>query len=107
MKHNLTMEALADLLQVVKLHCPSPNNIPSTLFHFKKRFQDLQYTVQYHFYCNACLTEVPENCEVCSNQDCCYNFAEAKSLSSFIELPVGLQLKSILSRKLSFAYMFG
>ena len=107
MKHNLTMEALADLLQVVKLHCPSPNNIPSTLFHFKKRFQDLQYPVQYHFYCNACLTEVPENCEVCSNQDCCYNFAEAKSLSSFIELPVGLQLKSILSRKLSFAYMFG
>jgi len=33
-KHNLTMDALADLLKLVKLHCPAPNNVSSTRFHF-------------------------------------------------------------------------
>ena len=95
-KHNLTMDALADLLQLVKLHCPSPNNVPSSLYYFKKHFQELQYPVTYHYFCNACLMEISKNSEVCSNQECS---AEIKSLSSFIELPVGLQLKTILSRK--------
>ena len=95
-KHNLTVNALADLLQLVKLHCPSPNNIPSTLFHFKKEFQELQYPVIYHYYCNACLMEASEDAQVCSNQECS---TETNSYSSFIELPIGLQLKSILSRK--------
>ena len=35
MKHKLSIKALTDLLQIVKLHCSSPNNIPSSLFHFK------------------------------------------------------------------------
>ena len=35
MKHRITQEALADLLKVLQLHCPSPNNIPSTVYHFK------------------------------------------------------------------------
>ena len=99
MKHKLSREALADLLQIVKLHCPSPNNIPSSLFHFKKQFKDFQYPIKYHYFCNACLSEVPKNVEFCTNQDCSYSFTEAYSLSSFIELPVGLQLKSILERK--------
>jgi len=88
-KHNLTMDALTDLLQLVKLHCPSPNNIPSTLFLFKKHFQELQYPVIYHDYCNSCLMEISDNSEVCSNQECC---TVNKSVSSFIELPVRLQL---------------
>ena len=35
MKHKLSIKALTDLLQIAKLHCSSPNNIPSSLFHFK------------------------------------------------------------------------
>lgn len=30
MRHRLTKEALADLLQLIKLHCPSPNLCPAT-----------------------------------------------------------------------------
>ena len=99
MKHKLSREALADLLQILKLHCPFPNNVPSSLFHFTKHFKDFQYPVKYHYFCNTCLSEVPENAECCSNQDCSYSFAEGFSKSSFIELPIGLQLKSILERK--------
>ena len=96
MKHKLTREAIADLLQIVKLHCPSPNNIPSSLFHFKKQFKDFQYPIKYHYFCNTCLSEVPKSGEFCTNHDCNHSFAETNSLSSFIELPIGLQLKTIL-----------
>lgn len=105
MKHKLSMEALTDLLQIVKLHCPSPNNIPSSLFHFKKQFKDFQYPINYHYFCNVCLSEVPKDVEFCSNQACSYSFTEANSLSSFIELPVGLQLKSILERKSTILFL--
>lgn len=102
MKHKLSWEALADLLQIVKLHCPSPNNVPSTLFHFKKHFKDLQYPVQHHYFCSTCLSEVSENAKVCGNQECSCSSKEStgSSLSSFIEVPIDLQLKSILERKL-------
>ena len=99
MKHKLSMEALTDVLHIIKLHCPSPNDIPSTFFHFKKQFKDFQYPVKYHYFCNACLSEVPKTVEFCSNQACSYSFTKANSLSVLIELPVGLQLKSILGRK--------
>ena len=69
-KHKLSGEALADLLQILKLYCPSPNNTPSSLFRFKKQFNDYKYPVKHHYFCNACLSEVPENAEFCSNQDC-------------------------------------
>ena len=98
-KHKLSWEALADLLQLVKLHCPFPNNVPSTLFHFKKHFKDLEYPTKHHYFCSACLSEASENAKVCSNRECSCNLNESASLSSFIEVPVDLQLKSILERK--------
>ena len=88
MKHKLSWEALADLLQIVKLHCPFPNNVPSTLFHFKKHFKDLQYPTQHHYFCSTCLSEVSENAKVCGNRECSCSFNESNSFSSFIEVPV-------------------
>ena len=98
MKHKLSWEALADLLQIVKLHCPSPNNVPSTLFHFKKHFKDMQYPLQHHYFCSTCLCEVSENAKFCGNQECSFSSKELSSLSSFIEVPIDLQMKSILER---------
>ena len=101
MKHNLTREALGDLLSLLKLHCPSPNTCPSTLYHFKKHFQDLQYKPIMHNFCNNCFQEITVNVSesvgsaTCTNSLCKNDLTE-KSLSSFIELPVELQLKSIL-----------
>ena len=65
MKHKLSWEAVADLLQIVKLHCPSPNNVPSTLFHFKKYFKDMQCPVQHHYFCSTCLSEISVNDKIC------------------------------------------
>ncbi len=38
MRHNLTQEALADLLQLLNLHCPSPNQCPSSVYLFNKQY---------------------------------------------------------------------
>ena len=43
MKHNITKDALADLLDLIKLHCPKPNTCPPTLYYFNKQFQNLYY----------------------------------------------------------------
>ena len=50
MKHRITQEALADLLQILQLHLPSPNNSPSTTYHFRKEFKDFQYPLIYHHF---------------------------------------------------------
>ena len=42
MKHNITKDALVDMLDLIRLHCPIPNMCPSTLYYFKKQFQCLR-----------------------------------------------------------------
>lgn len=37
-RHNLTEEGLSDLLQLMKLHCPVPNNCPATVYYFGNSF---------------------------------------------------------------------
>lgn len=99
MKHGITQEALADLLKVLQLHFPSPNNLPSTLYHFKKQFRSLQYPVTHHHFCSKCLAEVSKESEFCNSSYCCSDLTKPHSKSSFIEVPVDLQLKCILERK--------
>ena len=55
-QHNLTKEALADLLQLIKLHCPSQNQCLSLTYQFKKQFSDFQYSIIVHNFCSsACM----------------------------------------------------
>ena len=100
MKHRITQEALSDLLKVLQLHCPTPNNFPSTVYHFKKQFKDFQHPINYHYFCSKCLAEVSTESEVCDT--CKSSLIEVDAKSSFIEVPINLQLKCILERKHTF-----
>jgi len=98
MKHRITKEALADLLKVLQLHLPSANNAPPTLHHFKKEFKDLQYPLIYHHFCTKSL--MPTSIEkVSGNTLCKSSFSTHYSKSNFIEIPIHLQLRSILEHK--------
>ena len=102
MKHNLTREALKDLLHLIKLYCPSPNTCPNSLHHFKKNFHDMKYVTVTHSFCNSCFHEVTFDSEqpaICSNVLCKSELIDKKSVCSFLEIPVDLQLKSILESK--------
>ena len=45
-KHNLTYNAIDDLLDLLKLICPKPNEIPPTIYKLKKFFEKLQNNLQ-------------------------------------------------------------
>ena len=54
MWHNLTQEALADLLQFIALHFPSPNHCFPSVHLFNKQFDMLKHPVNFHCFCGAC-----------------------------------------------------
>lgn len=71
MRHQLTEEALADLLQLIKMHCPIPNQCPASVFLLKKHFPNLNYTVQLHHYCSRCMQGVDiGRHKICTNELC-------------------------------------
>lgn len=97
MRHNLTQEALGDLLQLIKLHCPSPNRCPSSVYQFKKGFPDLNYPITMHYFCSRCLHAIDDvTVKVCTNTSCNCDFSARDSLSSFIEVSLDSQLTVIL-----------
>jgi len=60
MKHKLTQEALGDLLELMKLHCPSPNKCHQSLYLFTKQFRELKLPVALHYFCSSCLWTIED-----------------------------------------------
>lgn len=50
MRHNLTKEALADLIQLVRLHSPTPVIIPPSLYLFEKQFRSFKIPTEVSLY---------------------------------------------------------
>lgn len=97
MRHQLTEEALADLLQLIKMHCPIPNQCPASVFLLKKHFPNLNYTVQLHHYCSRCMQGVDiGRHKTCTNELCKTDLGSCDAISAFIEVPIECQLKLIL-----------
>ena len=98
MRHNLTKEALLDLMKLLKLHCPSPNLCLSSVYHLQKQFPNLKYEAVFHYFCSNCLNSVTSNSKLCPNTACGVNLTVPNSISSFIELPLKPQFKVIIER---------
>ena len=102
MKHNLTLEAVKDLLMLIKLHCPSPNNCISSVYYLKKFFDDLQYPIIHHHVCNNCFALSNDLQSCCSNTDCLYDIHKDGNKSSFIQMLIEPQLQALLKSKPAF-----
>ena len=97
-RHNLTKEALADFLSILRLHCPLSNRCPATPYLFYKQFAELKYTTIFHYFCSVCLERLPDkNVTHCTNSACGIVLDDALK-SSFIEVPIDQQLQTILQR---------
>lgn len=98
-KHNITLEGLKDLLRLIKLHCPVPNECTTSLHRFRQQFPT--DSLVHHFFCNFCLQALESDSnDRCSNV-ACRKYLTKADCSSFIEVPLAPQLKKILERKLS------
>lgn len=100
MRHKLTDEGLADLLQLLKLHCPSPNHCLPSIYYFKKHFRDLDCPIQFHYFCSSCYQAVSEpQASRCPNPLCHSDITQPGARSSFIEIPISPQLQTLFQRE--------
>ena len=99
-RHNLTQEAIADLLSLLKIHCP-PNTVPTSFHSFQGQFPSLQLNHTVHYFCRCCLQQVPgKDVLTCPNNDCRKSLQEFRALSSFFEIPIEPQITNLLQRML-------
>ena len=102
LKHNLTQDALGDLLSLLRIHCPSPNECPPSVYKFRKHFGQLKYPINSHHFCSSCLWSIDDLSQVqsCPNPYCSKDVMfRKKAVSSFIEVPIEPQLKTFFERK--------
>ena len=99
-RHNLTQEAVSDLLKLLSIHLPTPNTIPKSLYCFQKKFPSLQYNLKLHYYCSSCLQQVDKkDVVICPNAQCRQSLQNYRALSTFFELPIETQIASLMGRK--------
>ena len=101
-RHHLSNQAQEDLLQLLQLHIPSNNLLPSSMYAFRKMSvssNNIDLEPIAHFYCQRCYTILSEDAMTCPNQ-CCATSMCPQSTPSFITLSIADQLKILLERKL-------
>ena len=101
-RHHLSTQAQEDLLQLLQLHIPADNLLPTSLYAFRK-LSSSSATVNlepvYHSYCQRCCTLVSDCTTTCPNP-CCAAAMCAQSTPSFITVSISEQLKILVEREL-------
>lgn len=100
-RHNLSGEALRDVVELINLHCPG--TLPSSKYLFNNSSSDYLGVCDFHFYCSLCkgyiecLEETPNECINCNT---IFNKEESlKEGQFFIVMPLENQLRSLLETK--------
>lgn len=103
MTEHLTWNALFNLLTLIYLHCPSPNNCVQTLRNLWGHFRNLKTPIEWHYYCHQCHnyigTEEPSRSSHCSSCKKEFNGGRSSSWQSFIVFPIIAQLSCFFKEK--------
>ena len=98
-KHNLSAEAIRNLLTLFSLTLLSSHCLPNTVNRFKNYFKSLRNPLCIHYYCAFCLMYIEsKTATTFPNGSYLQDLKKPKSLAYFIELPILEQLKCFLSR---------
>jgi hypothetical protein len=96
--HHLSDVAVMDLLQLISLHCPFPNNCTKSHFRYKrirnKTFSG-QPTKEKKLVCGSCGHETGSN--VCTNEECNKYQKTAFKPCQQITIPIAPQLQRLVS----------
>ena len=66
--NRLTDSGTQQLLDLIREHCPSPNECPRTLHQLKKHLYDSSVSIKR--YCTVCLEELDASKKMCQNTAC-------------------------------------
>ena len=69
--NKLTYTAIEELLKLLQILCPSPNSLPTTLYRFKKFFQQYNSGFEQQHVCSKCFAflDKGESCTICVDAD--------------------------------------
>lgn len=95
-QNKLSYTAINDLLALLQLFCPEPNNIPSSFYRFKKFFKQFSSDYTKKKYCLDCETEFEGSS--CSTEDC----RGSGEKGYLVQIPIEKSLQAIISSKYNY-----
>lgn len=96
-RHEVSGVVIADLLELINLHCKKDGNqMLTTLYFFKKHFSLLDIPVKYHYYCESCYSKLPDKKATCPNHNL---HPDSAGVNVFAEIPLIQQLEALFSRE--------
>jgi len=98
-RHNLTSEALENLLSIIAALLPASSILPNSVSRFKKYFANLKHPFVFHHYCSFCFAYISQRgVKRCTNSHCLQDLSAKGGTSYFIEIPIVDQLQTMFSR---------
>lgn len=98
-RHNLTSEALENLLSIIAALLPASSILPNSVSRFKKYFANLKHPFVFHHYCSFCFAYISQRgVKRCTNSHCLQDLPAKGGTSYFIEIPIVDQLQTMFSR---------
>ena len=97
--YNLTGEALGSLLVLLNLHCWQPNKCLTSLYKFRKYFENLKNPLKIHRFCSYCFLSVQdEKASHCTNPLCVKDLSKQGTVSYSLEIPLLSQVQNLFSK---------
>ena len=95
--NKLTYTAIEELLKLLQILCPSPNSLPTTLYKFKKFFQQYSAGFEQQQVCSECFTSLNkgEVCATCVDADNPVHSPVRPGL--LVQIPFHKPLQAVLS----------
>lgn len=93
LRFSVTGVLLANILTLIEMHCPEQNYCTSSLYMFKKYFEEIHTPLNRHFYCGVCLHRLANEREQCPN---CLNLTDCKYFMTF---SISEQLRALYKRR--------
>ena len=90
--HNLSGKCLNDVLQLISIHCPSPNLCKRTFRLFKKHFAKSKSLIKSNYYCTTCFEILKEKDSICKQCN------QRKGMGFFIDISIISQLEEFYKR---------
>lgn len=100
MQNKLTGVCVAGILKLISLHLPQPNNFKASVHHLQSCLSISNLPMNIYFYCSICLEKLESRKSKCSKEE---EHASNDQRSSFIEIPLLLQLKKLFQRPAFFS----